>query len=198
MNTDRWLIALALLLLIGLGGVCWKQTQITEQERQLAAAWARNDEAIACAYWLRIRDRPAPWVSPVDPLYVSSGVGYRTDPMGGSEGERLHKGVDIPGKIGTPIRAPRPGVVVEHWLVPGRVVAGVTYRGHPVYGGLIVLSHGDGLYSLYGHLSRTDVHTGQWVEAGQVIGALGDTGIATGPHLHWEIVVDPLKYLETK
>jgi len=88
----------------------------------------------------------------------------------------------------------RPGVVVEHWLAPG-VHHGKRYYGHPQFGGYIVVDHGGGSYSKYGHLSATFVHEGQSVEMGQVIGLLGQTGIATGPHVHWEVVVDPLRYL---
>jgi murein DD-endopeptidase MepM/ murein hydrolase activator NlpD len=68
------------------------------------------------------------------------------------------------------------------------------------YGNAIVVDHGNGLATLYGHLSRFDVHQGQRVGAGDTIGAVGNTGNSTGPHLHFEVrvngtPVDPLPYL---
>jgi len=84
-------------------------------------------------------------------------------------------------------------VVVDHWPPPDGY-----WRGHPTFGGLIVIDHGNELFTLYGHLSDSFVREGRWVEAGQVIGELGDTGIATGPHLHFEVVVNPLRYLEER
>jgi len=139
---------------------------------------------------------PQSYSLPLDRLRVSSGTGYRVDPMGGAT-EALHKGVDLAGRVGEPVKAVLAGIVTEHWLVPGWHY-GKQYFGHPTFGATIVIDHGEGLFSIYGHLSATDVHEGHWVEAGQVIGELGDTGIATGPHLHFEVVVDPLRYLEER
>ena len=118
------------------------------------------------------------------------------DPMGGGT-EALHKGVDLAGPVGMPVRAVLAGVVVDHWLVPGWHW-GKEYHGHPIMGGYIVIDHGEGLFSCYGHLSATFVHEDNWIEAGQVIGEVGNTGISTGPHLHFELVVDPLRYLEER
>lgn len=131
-------------------------------------------------------------VAALEQAWVSSGTGYRMDPMGGGT-EGLHKGLDLVGAVGAPVMAVLAGVVVEHWPPPDGY-----YRGHPVFGGLVVIDHGEGLFALYGHLSATTVHEGWQVEAGQVIGGLGDTGITTGPHLHFEVVVDPLQYLEER
>ncbi len=115
----------------------------------------------------------------------SSGVGYRLNPMGGGD-SALHRGVDLVGPPGCAILAAAPGVVVEHWPAPGG-----KWKGHPTFGGYIVLDHGNGVFTLYGHMSRTYVHTGQRVTAGQIIGRQGATGDATGEHLHFELVVDP-------
>lgn len=139
---------------------------------------------------------PQSYSLPLEQLWVSSGCGYRMDPMGGAT-EALHKGVDLAGRVGEPIKAALAGIVTEHWLVPGWHY-GKQYFGHPIFGATIVIDHGDGLYSIYGHLSATDVHERDWIEMGQVIGELGNTGISTGPHLHFEIVVDPLRYLEER
>lgn len=127
-----------------------------------------------------------PLQAPMAQYTTSSGVGYRVKPMGGGE-EALHRGVDLVGPAGCAILAAAPGVVVEHWPTPGG-----KWQGHPVFGGYIVLDHGGGIFTCYGHMSRTFVHTGQRVTAGEIIGRQGATGQATGAHLHWELVVSPL------
>lgn len=133
---------------------------------------------------------------PMASYAMSSGVGYRVKPMGGGE-EALHRGVDLVGPPLCAILAAAPGVVVEHWPVPGTPRAGGgVFRGHPIYGGMIVLDHGNGVFTIYGHMSRTYVHTGMRVLSGQIIGRQGSTGISTGQHLHFELVVNPLMFFE--
>jgi murein DD-endopeptidase MepM/ murein hydrolase activator NlpD len=103
-----------------------------------------------------------------------------------------HTGVDIiPLSNDLNVYATKSGIVDTHYPVPG-VHSGVYYKGHPSYGGMIILDHRDGSMSMYGHLSQTFVHEGQYVEAGQIIGVVGKTGIATGVHLHFEIRIDPM------
>ena len=58
-----------------------------------------------------------------------------------------------------------------------------------VRGGTVIIDHGLGVYTAFYHLSRIDVEAGQWVERGTVVGAVGDTGLSTAPHLHWEMRV---------
>jgi murein DD-endopeptidase MepM/ murein hydrolase activator NlpD len=99
-----------------------------------------------------------------------------------------HKGIDIAGPAGSPVVASASGQVVL-----------VSY-GNTGYGNYIVIRHSDRFQTLYSHLSAIYVGMGQWVEAGQTIGAVGCTGWCTGPHLHFEIrewgtPVDPLIYL---
>lgn len=96
-----------------------------------------------------------------------------------------HSGLDIAAPEGTPVKAPAAGIV--------------TFAAPHLYltGGTVLLDHGHGVSSNFLHLSRIDVHVGQRVEQGQVIGAVGATGRASGPHLHWgmnwfEVRVDPL------
>ena len=133
---------------------------------------------------------------PMARYIVSSGVGYRLKPLGGG-GQALHRGVDLVGPPGSAILAAGSGTVVEHWPAPGTPIPGrpgKTFGGHPVMGGYIVLDHGGGVLTLYGHLGATYVHTGQRVGAGQIIGRQGATGDATGAHLHFEIIVSPLLF----
>ena len=95
-----------------------------------------------------------------------------------ANGERgdYHSGVDVAGATGTPVRAPADGVVI-------------LAADHPftLEGNLLMIDHGMGLNSAFLHLSRIDVKVGQVVRQGDVIGAIGMTGRATGPHLHWSM-----------
>lgn len=120
---------------------------------------------------------------------ITSGFGEREDPiMGGGEGE-FHKGVDIGSPDGTPVHAPADGRVVKAGPGTG-------------YGREIEIDHGNGVLTLYGHLSAYNVRIGEQVVKGQVIGYVGHSGRTTGSHLHYEVqvrgtAVNPHKYLRT-
>ncbi len=104
---------------------------------------------------------------------LTSPFGYRIDPFTGTR--RMHYGIDLANRIGTPVRATMAGTVVV-----------VAY--HPLgYGKFIVIRHARGFQSLYGHLSVILVRKGQHVAQGQKIGLMGTTGRSTGPHLHFSI-----------
>jgi murein DD-endopeptidase MepM/ murein hydrolase activator NlpD len=124
-----------------------------------------------------VPDRQLQW--PADgPL--SSGFGMR--------GGRFHGGIDISGERGTPI------VAVDHGVV---MYSG---RGPDGYGNVVMLDHGGGLVSLYAHNDRNIVRQGERVRRGQTVAMIGDTGRASGPHLHFEVhqhgrLVDPLQWL---
>ncbi|OAQ20563.1 M23 family metallopeptidase [Thermosulfurimonas dismutans] len=117
--------------------------------------------------------------------YISSRYGRRKDPFTGKPA--FHTGIDIVSYPGTPIRATADGKVI--------------YAGnHSGYGKVVVIRHGFGYSTLYGHLKKIKVRAGQKVKRGQVIGYLGNTGRSTGPHLHYEIrrygrYLNPSKYL---
>jgi len=193
MNWNHWIVVIVLLLITALGGMTAFNTVIGQKEALLAEKGQEIAALEAQVESLQEQLRPAPYFEPLQRAQISSGCGYRMDPMGGGT-EGLHKGVDLVGPVGAPIRAALAGVVVEHWPAPDHY-----WHGHPIFGGLVVIYHEkEEFFTLYGHLSDSYVHEGYRVEAGQVIGALGDTGITTGPHLHFEIVVDPLKYLEER
>lgn len=106
---------------------------------------------------------------------VTAAFGWRTHPVLGKR--HLHQGIDLRAPIGTPIYAPADGVV----QVAGfNVISG--------YGYLVVLEHNFGFKTRFAHLSRRDVvKEGQFVKKGDLIGYSGNTGISTGPHLHYEI-----------
>lgn len=137
-------------------------------------------------------------VHPDDFLFFTSAYGLRRSPFLGIEMQ--HNGVDIAAVWNAQVVAIRDGVVIEHWPAPGTPFhGGGTFRGHPIYGAMIRIDHGD-MVSLYAHMSSTRVRQGQTVQAGEVIGRIGATGMARGKHLHLEIHVDgkpvnPLHYL---
>jgi murein DD-endopeptidase MepM/ murein hydrolase activator NlpD len=122
---------------------------------------------------------------PVPGYYViSSPFGWRTHPI--TRKQSMHTGTDIVAPTGTQMRAAGAGVVV---------IAG--WGG--AYGNMIVIDHGGGISTLYGHGSRLDVREGQSIQANQVIGAVGSTGWSTGAHLHFEVreggnPIDPLRF----
>jgi len=97
-----------------------------------------------------------------------------------------HSGIDIAGAVGDPVVAPADGVVTL-----------AADKPFSLEGNLLILDHGNGLNSAFLHLSRIDVRAGQRVSRGQAVGAIGATGRATGPHLHWSVRwndarIDPL------
>jgi murein DD-endopeptidase MepM/ murein hydrolase activator NlpD len=132
--------------------------------------------------WTEMADAPSLW--PIEGT-VASGFGSRQDPING-EGA-FHSGIDIDAPMGTPVRAPADGSVVDAQMMSG-------------YGREVVLSHGHDLTTVFGHLSAMAVMPGQHVTRGQIIGYVGMSGRATGPHLHYEVrvhnvPVNPHKYL---
>ncbi|HUU55353.1 MAG TPA: peptidoglycan DD-metalloendopeptidase family protein [Armatimonadota bacterium] len=125
------------------------------------------------------RERSAkPWTGkfrmPVSGRTTSS-YGYRRHPIYGVR--KLHTGIDIAASSGTKIRCAGDGTVVHASRWGG-------------YGNCIIVDHGGGLATLYGHCSRLAVTNGQQVTHGQVIGYVGSTGLSTGPHLHFEVRKD--------
>jgi murein DD-endopeptidase MepM/ murein hydrolase activator NlpD len=124
-----------------------------------------------------------------EPVWVSSPVGPRSLEI---TSETFHRGDDFVGiSKNTEIKAAADGIVVEHWPAPNGY-----YKGHPIYGGYIVIQHDNGTYTVYAHMSDTIVHTGEKVKQGQKIGVIGDTGLATGVHLHFEIVLTPHNFIK--
>lgn len=107
--------------------------------------------------------------------WLSSTMGWRRDPITG--GADYHPGLDIAAERGHPV----------HATAAGRVALS-GYQG--AYGNLVVIDHGFGLETRYGHLSNLDVQHGDWVERGDIIGRVGATGRATGYHVHYEVLAN--------
>lgn len=114
-----------------------------------------------------------PWIMPTEGE-ISSEFGEMRSENGGPYFP--HLGTDIANEVGTPIYAPADGVVAlnEELLL---------------YGNMVILDHGVGVFSLYGHMDSSVVVAGQSVSKGQLIGYMGQTGYVTGPHVHWEAIV---------
>ena len=134
--------------------------------------------------WTVLADAPSLW--PLEGR-VGSSFGERQDPING-EGA-FHSGIDIDAPYGSPVRAAADGEVTGASMGAG-------------YGRQIVLDHGHDVLTVYGHLSAMAVVPGQHVTRGQVIGYVGQSGRATGPHLHYEVrvhkvPVNPHKYLRS-
>ncbi len=137
---------------------------------------------LTMADWMRMSSAPSLW--PVDGL-ITSGFGERVDPFNG-EGA-VHRGVDISAGYGSRVVAPADGEVVYSDFMSG-------------YGRMVIIDHGHGYQTRYGHLSSYAVTSGQTVRRGDTIGFVGLSGRSTGPHLHYEVwvhdsPVSPYKYL---
>jgi murein DD-endopeptidase MepM/ murein hydrolase activator NlpD len=112
----------------------------------------------------------------------------------------VHTGIDIPADYGTPVLAAAPGTVV--WAGYGLYSQRKSNTKDP-YGQAIVIRHdfgykGKALHTVYAHLSEIDVTEGQWVDTGQQIGLVGNTGFTTGPHLHFEVRVETDSYFSSR
>jgi len=127
------------------------------------------------AYRLQVLFIPTPrqLASPlIGPPVITSLFGQRINPV--TDKEEHHNGIDLAAEEGSLVMSASYGIVV--------------WRGNKLgYGNCVVIRHGRHLSTIYGHLSRIDVHKGQFVQCGQVLGLSDSTGLSTGPHLHFEV-----------
>ncbi|MEJ7777420.1 MAG: M23 family metallopeptidase [Sphingomicrobium sp.] len=137
--------------------------------KQLFSSWKKLDSLQNGAIAI-------PSDKPVRTGAFTSGYGVRSDPFQGRVA--MHAGIDLSGPVGTPIYATADGTVSN---------AGYNSGG---YGNLVKIDHGRGIETRYGHLSSIDIHPGQHVTRGQLIGRMGSTGRSTGSHLHYEVRID--------
>ena len=139
--------------------------EVVARSEELSALEARFLEK-------RVLERLLPTTLPVRNAYLGSPFGHRADPIAGVRA--LHEGIDFNAETGTPVLAAADGVVLAAgWQAD--------------FGNLIEVDHGDGLTTRYAHLSKMDAKPGVLVKRGQRIGAVGNTGRSTGPHLHFEV-----------
>ena len=151
---------------------------------------------------------PIPWaISPYDHFYFARPIAANeiSWPLasylygGMFFGNVVHTGIDIPTDKGTPIIAAGPGTVV--WANWGFFSGWVENENDP-YGQAVAIEHdfgyqGQPLYTVYAHMSRIDVTRGQWVDTGDQLGLVGDTGHTTGPHLNFEVRVGENTFFDT-
>lgn len=141
----------------------------------------RNGEMVSCV----------PAIPPVqlDNIHISSRFGYRSDPF--SKLPKMHSGLDFAGTKGEPVYATGNGKVIE------------SSRNFFGYGNEVVVDHGFGYKTRYAHLSSIDVEEGQFVQRGEKLGELGNSGRSTGAHLHYEVVyrdrkVNPYNFFDSE
>jgi murein DD-endopeptidase MepM/ murein hydrolase activator NlpD len=178
----------------GQGGILVAGRDLTLQELQATlndlelVSNQRNDLLTVIESRLfeqKVKKMMVPTQTPVLNPNLGSIFGWRIDPMTGRSA--LHTGLDFPSEPGTPIFSAAGGVVV-------------TQEFHPQYGNMIEVDHGNDLITRYGHSSRVFVKKGDLIKRGQKIAEVGNTGRSTGPHLHFEVLVqgvpqDPQKFL---
>lgn len=155
--------------------------QLQSREQQLSLL-----EDVIMRSELKKESKPAG--RPIGKGWISSYYGKRTDPFSGKI--EMHKGMDFAGKKGSDVKAVASGVVT--W-------SGERYG----YGNLVEISHGNGYVTRYGHNDDILVKTGDTVERGQTISKMGSTGRSTGPHVHFEVLlnnrqIDPLRFVQSK
>lgn len=154
-----------------------KRTEELEREIRQMADLYRDEQ-------LKLSSVPAGW--PVNG-FLTDGFGIRNNPFGGG-GVEGHEGQDIAAAFGAPVKATADGLVVYAASRSG-------------YGNIVVIYHGDGISTRFGHLSQIEVQAGQRVRRGDEIGKVGSTGRSTGPHCHYEVrlnnqPVDPMQYAQ--
>ena len=179
---------------LGSGGVLIGSRSLTMEELQttLADLDKLTDQRVDVMTLMesrlfdqKIKKLMVPTQQPVVGGLLGSSFGWRIDPLNGRSA--LHTGLDFPSEPGTPILAAAGGVVVAQ-------------EYHSAYGNMIEIDHGNDLITRYAHASRVFVKKGDLIKRGQKIAEVGTTGRSTGPHLHFEVLVqgvfqDPQKFL---
>jgi hypothetical protein len=160
------------------------QEDIEKIRRQIELENASTEELLTLVRGRKDQLDHTPTINPCEG-FVTRGFGMHTDPFTGSY--QPHNGVDIAAPKGTPVYATANGVV-----------ASTAYQSG--LGNLIVINHGNGYSTSYGHLSKIMVASGHKVNRGELIGLVGSTGYSTGPHLHYEVhqndrPIDPANYI---
>jgi murein DD-endopeptidase MepM/ murein hydrolase activator NlpD len=163
------------------------QQMKSDVERLQSEALSREDSLSELEKLLQVKREMLNHTPSVWPVqgWVTSGFGYRTNPFTGLT--QMHEGLDISNRVGTPVVAPANGVVSD----VGNDIA---------VGKVVVIFHGFGMTTRYGHLNKVFVRVGQRVKRGEKIAEVGMTGKTTGPHLHYEVkingvAVNPTRYI---
>lgn len=159
--------------------------KIMEKYNTELASFTNTDECVSALYEEKKSVKPAYTGTNNSSTYIASlGISFVEPVQGmltsgfGVRRRDNHKGLDIANSMGTPIRAAAAGTVAYAQYNSGG------------YGNLVIISHGNGVQTYYGHCSKLYVTQGQTVSQGEVISAMGSTGISTGSHLHWEVRIN--------
>ena len=163
------------------------QQMKSDVERLQSEAMSREDSLSELEKLLRVKKDMLVHTPSIWPVqgWVTSGFGFRTNPFTGLT--QMHEGLDISNRVGTPILASANGIVSD-------------VGNDTALGKVVVIFHGFGMATRYGHLNKVFVKKGQRVKRGEKIAEVGMTGKTTGPHLHYEvkingISVNPLRYI---
>jgi murein DD-endopeptidase MepM/ murein hydrolase activator NlpD len=153
---------------------------------QLMASVASLDGEVGRLETLQLVLRTLPLTPPIDHYAVASNFGIRRDPF--NRRLAFHSGLDLANALLSPVLATSPGVVVRSGWMGG-------------YGRLVEIDHGLGVHTRYGHLARVDVKVGDTVDYRQQVGLLGSSGRSSGPHVHYEVLIngrplDPMNFLK--
>jgi lysostaphin len=165
------------------GGFPVQDIKLTKGKSSLVATKTEQEavqKAINTVSPYRLWDASKAWSVP-NTARRSSGYGLQRSYNGVPAKNYFHKGLDFAAFTGNPILSPADGKVI---------LTGKVTDGFVVHGNCIFIDHGQGVVSSYLHLSSIGVNEGDEVKAGQLIGKVGDTGIATGPHLHFGLYVN--------
>jgi murein DD-endopeptidase MepM/ murein hydrolase activator NlpD len=169
---------------IGRGGPA-EDTDLSDIEQATVALESelRQIKEVFDKNQLKLSSTPRGW--PVRG-YITDGFGVRHNPFGGRDTE-MHTGLDIATNPGTAIESTADGIVIFAGFTGG-------------YGNVVVVDHGYGITTRYGHMQQVEVAVGQHVNRGSVVGTVGSTGRSTGSHCHYEVrlhdrPVNPLSYL---
>ena len=159
--------------------------KIMEKYNTELASFTNTDECVSALYEEKKSVKPAYTGTNNSSTYIASlGISFVEPVQGmltsgfGVRRRDNHKGLDIANSMGTPIRAAASGTVTYAQYNSGG------------YGNLVIISHGNGVQTYYGHCSTLYVKAGQTVSQGEVISAMGSTGMSTGSHLHWEVRIN--------
>ena len=159
--------------------------KIMEKYNTELASFTNTDDCVSALYEEKKSTKPAYTGTNNSSTYIASlGISFVEPVQGmltsgfGVRRRDNHKGLDIANSMGTPIRAAASGTVTYAQYNSGG------------YGNLVIISHGNGVQTYYGHCSKLYVKAGQTVSQGEVISAMGSTGISTGSHLHWEVRIN--------
>ena len=167
--------------------------KISELSGKLAKELYRLDGMVKTAYSHQEMLTHIPAIQPIDNKDLkrtASGWGMRIHPIYNIK--KFHYGLDFTAPTGTPIYATGDGTI--EYVIPS------TDKASQGYGNLIIINHGYGFRTLYAHMNKFKSKAGQQVKRGEIIGYVGNTGLSTGPHLHYEVIkdgqkVNPIYYL---